>query len=271
MGLGVSTGHPLGIIAAAGMPLACLAPGTRKAAFRSTLGYYVAALWPMIPGLDRYIGQSATSLIPLAIWVFTAILLSVPWTIAWTSIVASIAMASAARAPGNDRPSARDHRPCFSAHSGGLSFSRNGLGRPRGSRASARNYSLDARFGLAPTLRCSYVSLSRLCRGDSPSAVVSSLAAMLRLLAGWIAVNTHFGDVSQPFRDFPAAQFIQQKAAETSARVLIFPESVVPRWSEATEAFWRQSLDRCRTRGQILAIGAGLPAKTRTERNVGKD
>ena len=81
---------------------------------------------------------------------------------------------------------------------------------------------------------------------------------------GWIAVNTDFGDVSQPFQDFPAAQFIQQKAAETSARVLIFPESVVPRWSEATEAFWHGSLDRCRTRGQILAIGAGLPAKTGT-------
>jgi hypothetical protein len=78
---------------------------------------------------------------------------------------------------------------------------------------------------------------------------------------GWIAVNTHFGDVSQPFRDFAAAQLIQQKATQTPARVLIFPESVVPRWSEATDAFWRQSLDRCRTRGQILAIGAGLPAK----------
>jgi hypothetical protein len=79
---------------------------------------------------------------------------------------------------------------------------------------------------------------------------------------GWIAVNTHFGDLSQPFSEFPAAQFIQQKAAESSAHVLIFPEAVVPRWSEATEAFWRPSLDRCKTRGQILAIGAGLPAKT---------
>jgi predicted amidohydrolase len=79
---------------------------------------------------------------------------------------------------------------------------------------------------------------------------------------GWIAVNTHFGDVSQPFREYPAAQFIQQKAAESPARVLIFPEAVVPRWSEATEAFWRQSLDRCQARGQILAIGAGLPART---------
>jgi hypothetical protein len=40
--------------------------------------------------------------------------------------------------------------------------------------------------------------------------------------------------------------------------VLIFPEAVVPRWSEATEAFWRDSLDSWRTRDQILALGAGL-------------
>ena len=85
LGLGVSTGHPLGIVAAAGMPVACLTPGTRKAALKTALGYYVAALWPMVPGLDRYIGHSAKILFPLAIWVLTALLLSVPWTIAWTS------------------------------------------------------------------------------------------------------------------------------------------------------------------------------------------
>ena len=117
---------------------------------------------------------------------------------------------------------------------------------------------------------------AQLFRGHYTSASAVALAIGGRFLArgdaapppGWIAVNTHFGDVSQPFQDFPAAQFIQQKAAETSARVLIFPESVVPRWSEATEAFWRHSLDRCRTRGQILAIGAGLPAKAPAERNL---
>ena len=85
MGLGVSTGHPLGIIASAGMPVACLTAGTRKAAFKSTLGYYAAGIWPMVLGLDRYFGQSAISLIPVAMWVFAAILLSVPWTVAWTS------------------------------------------------------------------------------------------------------------------------------------------------------------------------------------------
>jgi hypothetical protein len=58
MGLGVSTGRPMGVIAAAGMPIACLTAGTRKAAFKSTLGYYVAGIWPTVPGLDRYLGQA---------------------------------------------------------------------------------------------------------------------------------------------------------------------------------------------------------------------
>ena len=38
----------------------------------------------MIPGLQRYIGSSASPLIPFAIWLFAAILLSMPWAIAWT-------------------------------------------------------------------------------------------------------------------------------------------------------------------------------------------
>src|SRR5205823_5495649 len=48
--------------------------------------------------------------------------------------------------------------------------------------------------------------------------------------------------------------------ADLTARVLIFPEAVVPRWSDATKLFWQTSLDRARARGQILALGAGLPA-----------
>jgi hypothetical protein len=70
IGLAVSTGHPVGIAAAAGMPIACLLPASRNAAFESTLGYYTAGLWPIIPGLQRYIGSSANPLIPFAIWLF---------------------------------------------------------------------------------------------------------------------------------------------------------------------------------------------------------
>src|SRR5258708_3478981 len=83
LGLGESTGYPLGMIGAAAMPLACLAPGTRKAAFKSAFGYYAAALWPMIPGLEAY--WKSEALIPLLLWLFTALLLSMPWAVGWTT------------------------------------------------------------------------------------------------------------------------------------------------------------------------------------------
>jgi predicted amidohydrolase len=259
MGLGVSTGYPLGLIAAAGMPFACFATETRKAAFKVTFGYYVAALWPMVLGLDRYIGRSTTLLIPLAIWVFTGILLSAPWTIAWTSdraqllwraplaLLASIipplgivGLASPLTAAGYLFPGTGWTGIAIVVVLPGIFLSTQPLGpRPRW---VVLSFVVDICIGFAIE--------GRIFLADHPEPP-----------RGWTAVNTHFGDVSQPFQDFAAAQFIQQKAAETSAQVLIFPESVVPRWSPATEAFWRQSLRRCRTRGQILAVGAGLPAK----------
>jgi hypothetical protein len=260
MGLGVSTGYPLGIIAAAGMPVACLTPGTRKGAFRNTLGYYSASLWPMISGLERYMGQSATPLIPVTIWVCTAVLLSLPWTIAWTSnrfhylwraplaLLATIipplgivGLASPLIGAGYLLPGTGWTGLAAVALLPGIFLSTQVLSLRR---------------------RCVVLGLTvGFCMGVAVDGrfFPRSDAEPPR---GWIAVDTHFGDVSQPLRDFPAAQFIQQRAAETAARVLIFPEAVVPRWSEATDAFWRQSLDRCRTRGQILAIGAGLPART---------
>ncbi len=264
-GLAVSTGYPLGIMCAAGMPLVCLTPGTRKAAFESAVGYYLAAVWPMVPGLNRYFDQSAISLLPVLMWVLAAILLSLPWTVAWTSNrfhclwrvplaymvtiippLGIIGLASPVTAAGYLFPGTAWVGLAAVALLPGIVL-------------SVHAFALRLRCVVLCLVSASAVGLAiggrLLARGDAAPPT------------GWAAVNTHFGDVRQPFRDFLAAQFVQQKAAETSARVLIFPESVVPRWSEATEAFWRQSLDRCGTRGQILAIGAGLPAKTGTPKD----
>ena len=254
VGLGVSTGYPLGMIGAAGMPLVCLTPGTRKAAFRSAFGYYATALWPMIPGLEAY--WKSQFLVPLLLWICTALLLSLPWTVAWTSHRfhylwrAPLALVATIVPP----------------------LGIVGLASPlmgAGYLYPGKGWVGLAAVALLPGIILSTQSLSFLARG-----VVIGLAAGLCIAthvsysgdakppSGWTAINTDLGDVSKPFQDFVAAQFIQQKANESSAHVLIFPEAVVPRWSEATEAFWHQSLDRCRTRGQILAIGAGLPDKS---------
>jgi hypothetical protein len=261
MGLGVSTGYPLGMIAAAGMPVAVLAPGSRKSAFNSALGYYLAALWPIIPGLDRYIGRSATVAAPIALWVLAAVLLSLPWSIVamsdrlqylWRSPLALLAtvipplgiigLASPLIGAGYLFPGTAWAGLALVAFLPGIVLAVQALP------ILPRYFLLSLVFGfcIGFALDCWHFH-----------------SGEVRVPRGWAAVNTHFGDLSKPFQDYLAARFIRQRAEESSARVLIFPEAVVPRWSEATEVFWRRSLDRWRTRGQIIVLGAGLPLKTR--------
>jgi len=265
LGLGISTGHPLGLIFAAGMPFACLSAETRKAAYRSALAYYMSALWPMVFGLEAY-WKSVIPLIPLLLWTFTAVLLSMPWTIAWTSHRvhclwrAPLALLVTILPPLGIIGLAS---PLIGA---GYLF-------PRTAWAGL------AAVALIPGILLAVQEMELRQRCAVRGFVIALCIALTiggRLFDSgdakppcrWVAVNTNFRDVSQPFRDFYAAQFIQQKAAESSARVLVFPESVIPRWSEATEAFWRQSLARCRAHGQILVVGAGLPRPT--EGNIQK-
>jgi hypothetical protein len=264
MGLGVSTGSPLGMMVAAGMPLVCLSAMTRRAAFENTFGYYVTALWPMVLGLERYLGSNRF-LVAIALWIFTALLLSFPWAMAWTfdrrhliwrvplallltvmPPLGIIGLASPLAGAGYLFPGTRWLGLAIAATLPGLVLSSAAL--TFRSRCLVICFASGFSIGMAAE--------GHLFSPFSPDPP-----------AGWAAVSTHFGDVSQPFRDFYAAQFIQQRAGEIAARVLIFPEAVVPRWSEATQSFWQETLEHARARGQILAFGAGVPTLARTKRS----
>jgi len=261
IGLAVSTGHPVGIAAAAGMPIACLMAASRKAAFESTLGYYTAGLWPMIPGLQRYIGSSASAFIPFATWLSAAILLSMPWTIAWADRPAKYLWRVPLAFTATIIPPLGIIGFISPLTAGGYLF-------PSGSWAGLAAVALLpgillAARAMAPRARLAVVCLAFAACGFLAISGRVGTPVEARTIPGWVGVNTHFGDVSQPVRDYAASTFIQQTAAESPARVLIFPEFIVPRWSEATEAFWRPTLDKCRKRDQVLVIGAGLPSQGR--------
>jgi apolipoprotein N-acyltransferase len=261
IGLAVSTGHPVGLAAAAGMPIVCLLARSRKTAFESTLGYYTAGLWPMIPGLQRYIGSSASPLIPFAIWLFAAILLSLPWTVVWTDRPAKYIWRVPMAFVATTIPPLGIIGFISPLTAAGYLFpSTSWVG--LASVALLPGVLLAAR-GMVPRVRFAVVCLAFAACGLLAISGRVRTPIEAATIPGWVGVNTHFGDVSQPFRDYAAATFIQQEATESPARVLIFPEFIVPRWSEATEAFWRRTLDRCRKRGQVLVIGAGLPSNAR--------
>jgi apolipoprotein N-acyltransferase len=81
--------------------------------------------------------------------------------------------------------------------------------------------------------------------------------------ANWETVDTHLGAISHgpvsPLREYLAAQTIQQQACASSARVVIFPESVVPRWTASTDLFWKPSIEALRREGKTVLIGALIP------------
>ena len=263
LGLAVSTGHPVGLAAAAGMPIVCLLAGARKTAFESTLGYYTAGLWPMIPGLQRYIGSSASPLIPFAVWVLAAILLSVPWTVAWTDRPAKYVWRVPLAFVATTIPPLGIIGFISPLTAAGYLF-------PSTSWTGLAGVALLpgvflASRGMVPRVRLAVLCLVFAACGLLAISGRVRTPVEAQTIPGWVGVNTHFGDVSQPFGDYAAATLIQQKAAESPARVLIFPEFIVPRWSEATEAFWRRTLDKCRKRDQTLVIGAGLPSNARVK------
>jgi apolipoprotein N-acyltransferase len=245
---------------AAGMPIVGLLAGSRKAAFESTLGYYTAGLWPMIPGLRRYIGSTGSPLVPFAVWLLAAILLAVPWTFAWTDRPARYVWRVPLAFVSTTLPPLGIIGFISPLTSAGYLFPSTGwVGLV--AVALLPGVLLAAR-GITPRVQLTIACLAFGACGLLAICGRVRATVEAETIPGWVGVNTHFGDLSQPFRDYAAATFIQQKAAESPARVLIFPEFIVPRWSEATEAFWRRTLDRCRNRGQVLVIGAGLPSTT---------
>src|SRR5260370_22974447 len=58
---------------------------------------------------------------------------------------------------------------------------------------------------------------------------------------GWIAIDTHFGAISHGANsvtaEYEAAHVIQRAALVADAKVILFPETIVPTWTAATDAF----------------------------------
>jgi len=181
----------------------------------------------MVPGLDRHLGQSVSPFIPVTLWVLTSALLSAPWAIVWTSerhvdylwrvplaLLATavpplgiIGLISPLTAAGYLFPGTAWFGLMAIALLPGILLS---------------THSLDLR-------RCSAVLLVVTPVGVGLAIGGRVVSTSTKSIPGWMAVNTYFGDVSRPFQAFVAARYIQSKAAAVSARVLIFPEAVVPR------------------------------------------
>jgi apolipoprotein N-acyltransferase len=79
----------------------------------------------------------------------------------------------------------------------------------------------------------------------------------------WEGIDTSFGRIAHgltsPLFEYTAAEWIQERARSSRAEVIVFPETVVPRWTAATELLWAQSLLDLSENGKTILVGAELP------------
>jgi len=260
-GIGVIAWHgiPALIVLSAIVPTVIFRQWTRTRAFIVAFAYYAAASWPMIPGVLGYFGSSGTLARAVIFWVLPSLLLPLPWVVLrprelraalWRlplayliTVVAPFGIIGWAS-------------PLTAA---GIAFPGWGW------------------FGLT-----AFLALSSLACIAPVRATV--LAVGLALFANaiypgdppppdsWEGVRTTFelaANALDPMPEFQAAQDVQQIARTSAKHVIVFPEFVVPRWTQASDGFWRHSLNGAKANDKTLLIGAGLPVQgTRRYRNA---
>ena len=256
VGLAFSSANPLGVALVVAMPALVIRQRSRSAAYRAAIWYYAGALWPLIPGAKNFFGPDVSPLSAAALWVCACLLLAAPWPLVWS---------------GNPRQ--RWWRAgCGLALGIVPPFGIFGLASPI--LAAGFLFPGTRWFGLAA---CGVLPGLLATRPRYTGPALVGAAVVCNLICppipptppGWIAVNTRFGaiahEAAKPITEYRTATVIQQSALSADGRVLLFPETVVPTWTAATDAFWRRTLDTLRDCGKVVIIGARLPVPTRDQ------
>lgn len=234
---------PVMFIASIFVPALALRQTKRLYATAVAFAYYGGAIWLAVPAAKAFFGPNAGFADGVAIWFCGAVLLSLPYAILWTSTRRFIGLRSAAAVLTSVPPPLGIIGVASPLTAAGLLFPGT------------------ASFGLAGTL-AAIIALT--LRPVAATVTIALLAAVCNLIypgtpkppADWEAVNTKLGDVGRSAEaEFKAADFIQQHALSSHAHVMIFPESVVPRWTEATDQFWQPTLDTLAQSGKTVLVG----------------
>lgn len=262
IGFALSSAHPIGIAAAIAMPALVLRQGTRRSSYSAALCYYGAALWPLIPGANNFFGPQVSVLVAVALWAFAATALASPWPLVWTPYNSGV------------NPTTRPTQFLWRAPVG-LCLS---IIPPLGIIGWASPLTA-AGFLFPGTAWCGLVACALVSGAIAawPRHAILLTSAIVFIanqvhpadpepLPGWQGINTRFGAIAHEavssMAEYQAAERIQQIALSSNATVIVFPETVVPTWTAATDAFWQPTLDSLRANGKTILIGARVPSST---------
>jgi hypothetical protein len=251
IGLAVSSARPFGIVAALLLlPVLAFRQPSRRICYTAAMAYYAGALWPLAVGTKNFFGPDVSALGALGFWTICALLLALPYALLWTNntnhliwrvpLAALIGIIPPLGLIGFASPltAAGFLFPAWSWFGFALSLVGCGL------------TAVHPRIGIAGVGAVALIA-NLLYPGDRQPP------------PGWQAVNTRFGGISHgpvnPLRAYLLAQQIQAEAAASTAKVVIFPESVVRAWTDSTDLFWKRSIETLHQKGKTILIGALIP------------
>ena len=237
---------PVMFVASIAVPAFALRQHRWAHAAAVAFAYYAGATWVVIPGAKTFFGAGAGLLDGSTLWLFGAGLLCVPYGMIWSSSPRFIWLRAPAAVLMSVPPPLGILGVASPLTAAGLLFPGTGW------------------LGLTATL----LSIAALCVRPALTAwAIAAIAFSCNLTypanpkppSDWQAVSTHFGGLGlnglSPEDEFQAAEFIQQAALRSNARVIVFPETAVPRWTEATDLFWQPTLEALASSGRTMLIG----------------
>lgn len=245
-GLAFSAAQPLGIVCSVAFPALALNGKTRRETFSVAGCYYAAASWPIVTAVRNFFGADAGVCDGILLWIAAAFLLSLPWLVLWTS---------------------ERRQLCWRTPLGLLLTVVPPLGLIGwASPLTAAGYLFPGTswFGVLAVM----IAAGSLAAFPKTAASLTVLvAAVLNLTYGgsahqipWEGIDTHFGGISHErtsaLQDLSSAETIQRSAFASSARVVVFPEAIVPNWGVATDAFWSGLISQLGKAGKTIIVGS---------------
>ncbi len=237
---------PLMFIASICVPAFAFRQHRRAHAAAVAFAYYSGATWVVIPGAKTFFGAGAGLFDGVGLWLTGAALLCVPYALIWSVSPRFLWLRAPAAVLISLPPPLGIIGVASPLTAAGLLFPGTGW------------------LGLAAIL----MSIAALCVRPAFTAwAIAAIAFSCNLASpanpkppsDWQAVSTHFGGLGlngvSAEDEFQAAEFIQQAALHSNARVIVFPETAVPRWTEATDLFWQPTLEAVASSGKTILIG----------------
>jgi apolipoprotein N-acyltransferase len=217
---------------------------TRSAAGATSFAYYAAASLPVIGVAKAYWPSSEAGAVFM--WMAAAALLSLPWTLCWTRLESLRPWTSAIAVVLTTVPPLCIIGWASPLLSAGVLF------------PNSAWLGITAVLALPGLLIHQRTRLITLLLASAASLLLNAQAKQFRAPTGWEAEMTR---TQQQLRaDDPAGfaieEQLQRTAQESRARVLVFPECAVRRWTDATDAFWAMTVSN---KTKTLLIGAVQP------------